>query len=53
MKNKSGNTAFGAAAVRLCEQYESVEKRLFNDPVVYHITSNGLRIIIMLIYSIQ
>ena len=38
MKNKSGNTAFGAAAVRLIEQYEPEDKRLFEDPVIYHLT---------------
>ena len=46
MKNKSGNTAFGAAAVRLMEQYEPENKRLFNDPVVYHITGIFLRFIL-------
>ena len=46
MKNKSGNTAFGAAAVRLIEQYEPEDKRLFNDPVIYHLTNSLLRIIL-------
>jgi len=46
MKNKSGNTAFGAAAVRLIEQYEPADKRLFNDPVVYHLTNPFLRFIL-------
>lgn len=43
MKNKSGNTAFGAAAVRLEEQYEPQEKRLFDDSVVYHLTNDASR----------
>ncbi len=42
-KNKSGDTAFGAAAIRLMEQYEPEEKRLFNDPVIYHLTYALLR----------
>ena len=46
MKNKSGNTAFGAAAVRLIEQYEPEDKRLFNDPVIYHLTNSILRFIL-------
>ena len=46
MKNKSGNTAFGAAAFRLIEQYESDDKRLFNDPVIYHLTNSILRFIL-------
>ena len=46
MKNKSGNTAFGAAAVRLIEQYEPDDKRLFTDSVVYHLTSPGVRYIL-------
>ena len=46
MKNKSGNTAFGAAAVRLIEQYEPEGKRLFNDPVIYHLTHSLLRLIL-------
>jgi methyltransferase (TIGR00027 family) len=46
MKNKSGNTAFGAAAVRLIEQYEPEEQRLFNDPVVYNLTNTFLRFIL-------
>ena len=46
MKNKSGNTAFGAAAVRLMEQYEPDNKRLFDDPIVYHLTNPFLRILL-------
>ena len=46
MKNKSGNTAFGAAAVRLIEQYEPEDKRLFNDHVVYHLTYPFLRFLL-------
>ena len=46
MKNKSGNTAFGAAAVRLIEQYEPEDKRLFNDPIIYHLTNSLLRFIL-------
>ncbi len=43
MKNNRGDTAFGAAAVRLMEQYEPDNKRLFEDPVVYHLTNPILR----------
>ena len=43
MKNKSGSTAYGSAAVRLMEQFEPEITRLFYDPVVYHITNNILR----------
>jgi len=43
MRNKSGNTAYGAAAVRLMEQYEPETRRLFYDPVIYHITNSILR----------
>jgi O-methyltransferase involved in polyketide biosynthesis len=43
MKNKSGNTAFGAAAVRLMEQYEPDYIRLFEDPVIFHLTNPLLR----------
>jgi len=43
MKNKSGNTAFGAASFRLIEQYESEDVRLFNDPVIYYLTNPFLR----------
>ncbi|MEJ2614558.1 MAG: SAM-dependent methyltransferase [Ignavibacteriaceae bacterium] len=46
MKNKSGNTAHGAAAFRLIEQYEPEDKRLFNDPVIYHLTNSILRFIL-------
>ena len=46
MKNRRGNTAFGAAAVRLIEQYEPEDKRLFNDPVVYHLTFPLLRFLL-------
>ena len=46
MKNKSGNTAIGAAAVRLMEQYEPDDKKLFKDPVVYHLTNSVLRFIL-------
>lgn len=46
MKNKSGNTAFGAASVRLMEQLEPGDKKLFNDPVIYHLTSPVIRFII-------
>ena len=46
MKNKSGNTAYGAAAFRLIEQYEPEDKRLFNDPVIYHLTNSVLRFIL-------
>lgn len=46
MKNKSGNTAFGAAAFRLIEQYEPEDKRLFNDPVIYYLTNSFLRFIL-------
>lgn len=46
MKNKSGNTAFGAAAVRLIEQYEPEDKRLFDDPVIYHLTYPFLRFLL-------
>ncbi len=46
MKNKSGNTAFGAAAFRLIEQYEPDDKRLFNDPVIYHLTNSFLNFIL-------
>ncbi len=31
-KNKSGNTAFGVAMVRVIEQYEPPEQRLFAVP---------------------
>lgn len=46
MKNKSGNTAFGAASVRLMEQLEPDDKKLFNDPVIYHLTNPVIRFII-------
>ncbi len=46
MKNKSGNTAFGAAAFRLIEQYQPDNKRLFNDPVVSHVTNSFLRFLL-------
>jgi methyltransferase (TIGR00027 family) len=46
VKNKSGNTAHGAAAFRLIEQYEPEDKRLFNDPVIYHLTNSILRFIL-------
>ncbi len=46
MKNKSGNTAIGAASVRLMEQYEPEDKRLFNDPVIYHLTNPILRFLL-------
>ena len=39
MKNKSGNTALGAAAARLMEQYEPDNRKLFKDPLVYQITN--------------
>ena len=43
MKNKSGSTAFGAAAFRLMEQYEADDKRLFTDNIVYHLTNPVVR----------
>jgi methyltransferase (TIGR00027 family) len=46
MKNKSGNTAFGAAAVRLMEQYEPDDKKLFEDPIIYHLTGSFLRFLL-------
>ena len=46
MKNKSGNTAFGASAIRLLEQYQPDNKRLFNDPVVFHVTNSFLRFLL-------
>lgn len=46
MKNKSGNTALGAAAARLMEQYEPDNRKLFKDPVVYQITNPVLRFIL-------
>ena len=46
MKNKSGNTAYGAASFRLMEQYEADDKRLFDDPVVYHLTNSFTRFLI-------
>jgi len=36
-KNKSGNTAFGAAMPRLIEQYQPGKTRLFNDPVLQYL----------------
>lgn len=35
-KNKSGQTAFGAAAIRLIEQYQPESMRLFTDPVLQY-----------------
>jgi methyltransferase (TIGR00027 family) len=46
MKNKSGNTAFGAGAVRLMEQFEPEGKRLFEDPVIYHLTNPVLHFLL-------
>ncbi len=46
MKNKSGNTAFGAAAFRLVEQYQPDDKRLFNDPIIKHLTSPAMRFLL-------
>lgn len=46
MKNKSGKTAFGAGSIRLEEQYEREETRLFNDPVIYHLIDRASRFLI-------
>ena len=46
MKNKSGNTALGAAAARLMEQYEPDNKKLFKDSVVYHLTNPVWRFVL-------
>ena len=50
MENKSGSTAFGAAAVRLIEQYEPKDKKLFDDPVIYHLTYPFLRFLLKFKY---
>lgn len=36
-KNKSGQTATGAAIARYIEQYQPHETRLFNDPIIGHL----------------
>jgi methyltransferase (TIGR00027 family) len=39
-KNKSGQTAFGAAIARLIEQYEPDKLRLFDDKLIRHVLPN-------------
>jgi methyltransferase (TIGR00027 family) len=43
-----GNTALGAAICRLIEQYEPVDTRLFNDPVVKDLVGTPIRLILQL-----
>lgn len=46
--NKSGQTAFGAAAVRLVEQYQPKETRLFTDPVIKDLITLPIRLMLEL-----